>query len=520
MKLFQAFLAKYDAQISRLQNRAILLNWNYETNITDENSKAYQAARLKVNKFEARAFDLVGKFDQTYKYLTADTQRQLSKVGRRSLPSKDNLELLGLMDRMGEIYGSTKVCLPDGGCEGLTPGLENIMARSTDYGLRLHVWKEWRNKVGRRNRPHFIRYVELKRKITSFNKYSDLGDMWRQRYGTDTFADDIEEIYKTMEPLYLELHAYIRRKLCNHYGAEHVDLKGPLPAHLAGDMWGMFWDSLLGIALPFPDKPDVVPSAETMKRLNFDTIKMFKTGDNFYANLGMYRVPQTFWNYSILRKPEDGRKMNCHPTAWDFSEGKDYRIRMCASDFKFKDLQIIHHELGHIQYHQQYKNQPYVYRNSANDGFGEAIGELMALVSSTPSYLSQLGLLDNYTQDDTQQNLNFLMSQALITVSALPFYLAYDQWSWNIFSGDIPMENWNAEFWRLKRKIVGVVPAIKRNNNLNLDGATIFHTIHNFDMIRYFTRTILQFQFFETLCKTSGHTGPLHRCNFSGSKAA
>ena len=144
----------------------------------------------------------------------------------------------------------------------------------------------------------------------------------------------------------------------------------------------------------------------------------------------------------------------------------------------------------------------------------------MALVSSTPSHLSQLGLLDNYTQDDTQQNLNFLMSQALITVSALPFYLAYDQWSWNIFSGDIPMENWNAEFWRLKRKIVGVVPAIKRNNNLNLDGATIFHTIHNFDMIRYFTRTILQFQFFETLCKTSGHTGPLHRCNFSGSKAA
>ena len=53
MKLFQAFLAKYDAQISRLQNRAILLNWNYETNITDENSKAYQAARLKVNKYKA-----------------------------------------------------------------------------------------------------------------------------------------------------------------------------------------------------------------------------------------------------------------------------------------------------------------------------------------------------------------------------------------------------------------------------------------------------------------------------------
>ena len=35
-------------------------------------------------------------------------------------------------------------------------------------------------------------------------------------------------------------------------------------------------------------------------------------------------------------------------------------------------------------------------------------------------------------------------------------------------------------------------------------------------MIRYFTRTILQFQFAEALCEISGHEGPLHRCDFSG----
>ena len=41
-----------------------------------------------------------------------------------------------------------------------------------------------------------------------------------------------------------------------------------------------------------------------------------------------------------------------------------------------------------------------------------------------------------------------------------------------------------------------------------------------FDISRYFARTILQFQFAERLCKVSGHTGPLHRCDFSGSKQA
>ena len=39
-------------------------------------------------------------------------------------------------------------------------------------------------------------------------------------------------------------------------------------------------------------------------------------------------------------------------------------------------------------------------------------------------------------------------------------------------------------------------------------------------MIRYFVRTILQFQFAEALCQISGHQGPLHRCDFSGSKEA
>ena len=37
---------------------------------------------------------------------------------------------------------------------------------------------------------------------------------------------------------------------------------------------------------------------------------------------------------------------------------------------------------------------------------------------------------------------------------------------------------------------------------------------------RYFVRTILQFQFAEALCDISGHTGPLHRCDFSGSVEA
>ena len=60
-------------------------------------------------------------------------------------------------------------------------------------------------------------------------------------------------------------------------------------------------------------------------------MKMFKTGDNFYATMGLLRVPQTFWEKSMLVKPQDGREVICHATAWDFYDGKvEYPIKFSS----------------------------------------------------------------------------------------------------------------------------------------------------------------------------------------------
>ena len=128
---------------------------------------------------------------------------------------------------------------------------------------------------------------------------------------------------------------------------------------------------------------------------------------------------------------------------------------MCTRDFVYEDLTTIFHELGHIQYDQQYKTLPQVstfililsskmryihilkvYRDGANDGFHEAIGELMAMTSSTPKHLYQLGLLDELVEDE-ELDINFLMSQALITISTLPFHLVNDLWRWRAFRGEV-----------------------------------------------------------------------------------
>ena len=121
----------------------------------------------------------------------------------------------------------------------------------------------------------------------------------------------------------------------------------------------------------------------------------------------------------------------------------------------------IYHELGHIQYYQQYSHQPQVYRDGANGGFHEAIGELMALAGATPKHLYKIGLLDELIEDE-ELDLNFLMSQSLITISTLPFHLVNDLWRWKVFRGDYEKDQWNNEFWKLKRNIVGVDAPVER----------------------------------------------------------
>ena len=187
-----------------------------------------------------------------------------------------------------------------------------------------------------------------------------------------------------------------------------------------------------------------------MREQNYTVEKMFLTGDNFYAGLGLLRVPGSFWELSMLEKPTDGRDVICHATAWDFYDASDFRIRMCTRDFVYEDLTTIFHEMGHTQYQQQYQHQPQVYRDGANDGFHEAIGELMAMTSATPRHLYDLGLLDSLVEDE-ELDINFLLSQALITVSTLPFHLTNDLWRWKLFRGEGSFSQIPREFFQKPR---------------------------------------------------------------------
>lgn len=66
--------------------------------------------------------------------------------------------------------------------------------------------------------------------------HSDNGAFWRSLYESPTFEQDLEALWKELEPLYHNVHAYVRRALYKKYGPERINLKGPIPAHLLGTL--------------------------------------------------------------------------------------------------------------------------------------------------------------------------------------------------------------------------------------------------------------------------------------------
>lgn len=59
---------------------------------------------------------------------------------------------------------------------------------------------------------------------------------------------------------------------------------------------------------------------------NYTVQKFFETADDFFKSLNLQGVPELFWENSILEKPNDGRDLVCHASAWDFYDGEDFRF--------------------------------------------------------------------------------------------------------------------------------------------------------------------------------------------------
>jgi len=492
--------------------------WVAETFITDDTQAITARANQEFSDEVAAYAKESTRFDKLD--LPADLRRELNllklslTLATPSDPKKAE-ELTTIAARLDATYGKGKWCAdpakPDA-CMDIEK-ITDVMATSRDPKELRQVWEGW-HTISIPMRKDYVRFAELSNEGAKELGFADTGVMWRSKYdmSADDFSKEMDRLWDQVRPLYLELHAYVRMKLHQKYG-DLVPSTGPIPAYLLGNIWAQDWSNVYDLVKPANADPGY-SLTKILKDRKYDPVKMVQTGEHFYTSLGFAPLPKTFWERSMLVKPRD-RDVVCHASAWDIDAKEDVRIKMCV-DPTAEDFSTIHHELGHNFYQRAYDNQPPIFRDSANDGFHEAIGDTIAL-SVTPEYLVRIGLLDK--APDASRDLGLLMEKALEKIAFLPFSLVIDQWRWQVFSGAIPPDRYNQAWWDLRLKYQGVAPPSPRGEDLFDPGAK-YHVPDNTPYARYFLADILQFQFHRALSKIAGCTTPLHRCSIYESKDA
>jgi peptidyl-dipeptidase A len=511
------FVEKAEGDLLELSNQAGRAQWVQATYITEDTEAIAALLNEKLIAAQAKYAREAARFDNVQAPDDVRRKLHLLKVSI-TLPApsdpKESAEAARLASSLEAAYGRGKYCPGGDASTCMTiDDITKIMASSRDAKQLLDVWQGW-HTISPPMRKDYQRLVELSNKGAKELGFNDTGALWRSAYDMppDDFAKELDRLWDQVKPLYAQLHTYVRWKLREKYG-DLVPEKGPIPAHLMGNIWAQSWENLYPMLAPKDADPGY-DLTKILKDRKTDAIGMVKYGEGFFTSLGFAPLPKTFWERSMFARPRD-RDVVCHASAWDVDNVEDLRIKMCI-DTTAEDFNVIHHELGHNFYQRAYNKQPFLFRGAANDGFHEAIGDTIAL-SITPEYLVKLGLISK--APDASKDIGLLLGRALEKVAFLPFGLLIDQWRWKVFAGEITPEQYNKAWWDLRLRYQGVAPAGARGEEFFDPGAK-YHVPANVPYTRYFLAHLLQFQFHRALAGTAGCKEPLHRCSIYGSKEA
>ena len=516
----QRFMARAEAELYDLGVKAQQAEWVAETYITDDTEALTAEAGKNFNMAVVRLAGEARRYDRVRMPAMLHRKFMLLRLASVAPPPADPAkaeEMAQIGASLTGDYGKGRYCRPKagGGQECLQISeLSNILATSRDPAQLLDAWQGW-HRIGAPMRDRYSRFVSLSNEGARSLGFANTGAMWRSGYDMTPaqFDAELARLWTQMRPLYLQLHAYVRRRLVEQYGASVVPPNGMIPAHLLGNMWAQEWGNIADVVMPAGVHAPY-DLTQLLSSHGYDANRMVRGGEAFYTSLGFDSLPGTFWQRSQLTKPRD-REVVCHASAWDLDSKNDVRIKMCIQ-VTGEDFVTIHHELGHNFYQRAYQGQPVLFQNGANDGFHEAIGDAIAL-SITPRYLQQIGLLAELPSVGMDTLL--LLRQALDKVAFLPFGLVIDKWRFGVFDGSIPPSQYNAAWWRLRNEYQGVSAPLPRSE-ADFDPGAKNHIPTNVPYMRYFLARIYQFQFYRAMCRAAGQTGPLYRCSFFQSKEA
>jgi peptidyl-dipeptidase A len=258
----QVFIERANAELLKLSTDLEHAQWIVETHITEDTEST---AALINQQFTARSLALT---EESHRWdnvtLSPELRRQfmLLQLNTPAAPKDPKLlaEQTQLAAQLTGMYGKGKYCrdTPPGQqpaegakCLGID-AISNVMAKSQDPAELTKLWVGW-HAIGAPMRDKYARFIALQNIGAKELGYHDTGEFWRAGYDMTPaqFSAELERAWTQLEPLYRELHHYVRSRLIAKYGKAAERADGMIPAQLLGNMWprhGPLWRELFQVA--------------------------------------------------------------------------------------------------------------------------------------------------------------------------------------------------------------------------------------------------------------------------------
>ncbi|KAK4008097.1 hypothetical protein OUZ56_013252 [Daphnia magna] len=517
----EQWLSTVNRALEHAANRQAILSWQIHTNRTSEAVKEFsneEQSRFALNEHlcQLRKRWVMALLSQTQ-------QKMMSRLchGIR-LNEEQTSVLVETSARLQAIYSEAVVNVAGLNYTGESE-IKELMAKSQNYSVLLEAWTGWRNAVGPPSKELFSRMIEINNLGVQAAGFSDTSEIWKNELGIKNLEQVVDDLFATIQPLYIQLYAFVRGRLAaiDKTGTVHPDR--PLPAHVLGNMWAQNWEPLLPRLMPNATLSGGEEATQVLRRRYSSFTQLVEVAQDFFLSLGFPPLPLNFWTRSQFVRPTDGTKPVCHGSATNFYSRDDVRLMMCG-EINEDDFYTLHHEMGHLYYFLAYNHQPFLFRSGASSAFHEAIGDSIIYAAMTTQHRRRLGFLhsDNNVNQKDLEIVN-LLRQALVKIPLLPYSLSLEKWRWAVMAGQIKPDQYNRAWWNMKLKYQGIVPPIPRSEK-DFDPASKFHIISNTPYIRYFLSSILQVQIFQALCDASQQGPrfgkPLNQCDIYGSVEA
>ena len=296
------FLANAEKELSDYSDYASRVAWVNANFITDDTDWLNARAGSEGTLLSVRLANATKQYEgQT---LTPDQQRKMNILrsgitmpapGAGTAEEQKQIadELNKILTDLNSTYGKGKFTID--GKELNLEELSAIIASSRDPKKLQQAWEGW-HTISVPMKNDYARMVEIGTAGAKELGFSDIADMWLANYDMPSAEMEatVEKLWTQVQPLYNDLHCYVRGRLNAKYGDAIQPKTGPIRADLLGNMWAQDWTNIYDIVAPPASNPGYDLNKVLVAK-GYDPIKMVKTGEAFFTSLGLDPLPETFW---------------------------------------------------------------------------------------------------------------------------------------------------------------------------------------------------------------------------------